>query len=130
MHRHLTGLLVLTTAVTAGAQELQAPGTVTAVESGIVATVLMDRREVRVLRVEVAPGALRSQHAHEDVRFHVFVPLSGTVDLIVGTQTSKIAPGQSHYFESGTMHGWKNPGHEPAAIMEVFVKEGCDASAQ
>lgn len=34
---------------------------------------LLDRKEVRVSRVEIQPGAVRSVHTHDDVRFHLWI---------------------------------------------------------
>jgi hypothetical protein len=39
---------------------------------------LIDQAEVRVLRVDIEPGGVRNRHTHGDVRFHLFIPLTGT----------------------------------------------------
>jgi quercetin dioxygenase-like cupin family protein len=84
----------------------------------------MDRPEVRVTRVELAPGAVRSVHQHDDVRFHLFIPISGKIELTIGSaKPVEAVPGQAYFMEKGTPHGFRNLGSSPAAIMEVFVKE-------
>jgi len=54
----------------AGRVGAQAPAANNA-DKGVNPVRLMDRPEVRVSRVEVAPGAVRSVHTHDDVRFHM-----------------------------------------------------------
>jgi quercetin dioxygenase-like cupin family protein len=84
----------------------------------------MDRPEVRVTRVELAPGAIRSVHQHDDVRFHLFIPISGKIELTIGSaKPVEAVPGQAYFMEKGTPHGFRNLGSSPAAIMEVFVKD-------
>jgi quercetin dioxygenase-like cupin family protein len=84
----------------------------------------MDRPEVRVTRVELAPGAVRSVHQHDDVRFHLFIPISGKIELTIGSaKPVEAVPGQAYFMEKGTPHGFRNLGSSPAAVMEVFVKD-------
>ena len=89
----------------------------------------MDRSDVRVLRVELQPGAVRSVHAHNDVRFHLFIPVSGSLEITIGSEKpAEAMPGQAFYIEKGTPHGFRNTGSTPATVMEVFVKEGAVAA--
>jgi quercetin dioxygenase-like cupin family protein len=91
----------------------------------------IDRAEVRVTRVELQPGAVRSVHQHDDVRFHLFIPVSGKLELTIGSaKPVEATPGQAFFMEKGTPHGFKNVGSSPAAVMEVFVKESSTAAAQ
>lgn len=84
----------------------------------------MDRPEVRVTRVELQPGAVRSVHQHDDVRFHLFIPVSGKIELTIGSDKPiEAIPGQAYFMERGTPHGFRNIGSTPAAVMEVFVKD-------
>jgi quercetin dioxygenase-like cupin family protein len=84
----------------------------------------MDRAEVRVTRVELAPFAVRSVHTHDDVRFHLFIPITGKIELTIGSaKPVEATPGQAYFMERGTPHGFRNLGSEPAAVMEVFVKD-------
>ena len=101
----------------------QTQETVRTVDPGVVATTLMDRGEVRILRVEIAPGGERQVHMHNDVQFHVFVPISGAVQLAIGSEKPvEVGAGKAQFFKANTPHGWKNAGSVPAVIMEVFVK--------
>jgi len=84
----------------------------------------IDRAEVRVTRVELQPGAVRSVHQHDDVRFHLFIPISGKIELTIGSaKPVEAIPGQAYFMERGTPHGFRNVGSSPAAVMEVFVKD-------
>jgi len=86
---------------------------------------LMDRSDVRVLRVELQPGAVRSVHVHNDVRYHLFIPVSGQIELSMGSaEPITAAPGQAYYMEKGTPHGFRNIGSSAAMVIEVFVKDG------
>jgi quercetin dioxygenase-like cupin family protein len=83
----------------------------------------IDRAEVRVTRVELQPGAVRSVHKHDDVRFHLFIPISGKIELTMGSaKPVEATPGQAYFMQRGTPHGFRNIGSSPAAVMEVFVK--------
>jgi quercetin dioxygenase-like cupin family protein len=85
---------------------------------------LIDRDEIRVSRVELQPGAVRSVHAHDDVEYHVWAPVSGTLEITIGTDAPKAAaPGQAFFMKRGTMHGFRNTGTTPAAVFEIFVKK-------
>jgi quercetin dioxygenase-like cupin family protein len=97
---------------------------------GVKPTRLMDRPDVRVLHVDVQPGAVRAVHAHNDVRFHLFIPVSGQLELTVGSAAPiVVAPGEAQYIEKGTPHGFRNIGNTPAVLMEVFVKDASPATA-
>ena len=100
------------------------------VDPGVVATTLMDRGEVRILRVEIAPGGERQVHTHNDVQFHVFVPISGAVQLAIGSEKPvEVGAGKAQFFKANTPHGWKNTGNVPAVVMEFFVKTGSPQAA-
>jgi len=99
-------------------------------DPGVTPVRQIDRAEVRVTRVELQPGAVRSVHTHDDVRFHLFIPVSGKLELTIGSaKPVEATPGQAFFMEKGTPHGFRNVGSSPAAVMEVFVKDG-GASAQ
>ena len=99
-------------------------------DPGVAATRLINRAEIRISRVVLQPGAVRSVHAHDDVEYHAWIPLEGTFELSVGTDAPVPAlPGQAFFFERGTMHGFRNVGDTEAVVMEVFVKDsGSNAS--
>jgi len=118
--------LALLYAIHARAQE--PPATKNA-NPGVNPVRLMDRPDVRVTRVEIQPGAVRSVHQHDDVRFHLFIPLAGKIELTIGSaKPVEAAVGQSYYMEKGTPHGFRNTGSTLAMVMEVFVKEGTAAA--
>ena len=92
---------------------------------GLATAELLNQPDVRLLRVEIEAGVTRAMHAHNDVRFHLFIPVSGTVQLSIGSDNPiDVAPGQAQYIKKGTSHGFKNTGTSKATIIEVFVKDG------
>ncbi|RPH54679.1 MAG: cupin domain-containing protein [Acidobacteria bacterium] len=91
--------------------------------SGVSNAVLRDQPEVRALRVAVEPGGTRVIHAHNDVKFHLFIPISGTMQLdLEGAQPVTVAPWHPYYMTAGTRHGFRNVGASPVEIMEVFIR--------
>ena len=98
-------------------------------DKGVNPVRLMDRPEVRVSRVEIAPGAIRSVHTHDDVRFHLWIPISGKLEITIGSaKPVEAASGQAFFMEKGTPHGFRNIGSTPATVMEIFVKDGAAAA--
>jgi quercetin dioxygenase-like cupin family protein len=116
-------LAVVFVALVYGVQvSAQAPAA-TKANQGVNPVRLMDRPEVRVSRVEVAPGAVRAVHTHDDVRFHLWIPISGKLEITIGSAPPvEAASGQAFFLEKGTPHGFRNTGSGPATVMEVFVK--------
>src|SRR6202035_5532937 len=103
----------------------QTPGRASGPDPGVTPVRQIDRAEVRVTRVELQPGAIRSVHVHNDVRFHLFIPVSGQLELTIGSaKPVDTVPGQAYFMEKGTPHGFRNVGSAPAMVMEVFVKDG------
>lgn len=93
-------------------------------DPGVRPTRLLDRAEVRVTRVELQPGATRRAHTHDDVVYHLWVPIEGKLQLTIGSDAPvAAAAGQAFFFKRGTPHGFKNVGTTPAAVMEIFVKQ-------
>ena len=91
--------------------------------TGISNAVLREQPEVRVLRVVVEPGGQRIIHAHDDVNFHLFAPISGTMQLdLDGEPSMDIQPWHPYYLDGGTRHGFQNTGDVPVEIMEIFVR--------
>ena len=90
---------------------------------GVSNAVLRDQADVRAIRVMVTAGGKRAMHAHTDVKFHLFVPISGpmVVDLD-GGQSVDVPAWQPYYMKAGTQHGFHNSGTTPVEIMEIFVK--------
>src|SRR5690349_1614607 len=74
----------------------------------------IDRPEVRVTRVELQPGAVRGVYQHDDVRYHLFIPISGKIELTIGSaKPVEAVPGQAYFMEKGTPHGFRNLGSSP-----------------
>jgi quercetin dioxygenase-like cupin family protein len=93
-------------------------------DPGVRPTRLIDRAEIRVSRIELAGGAVRAVHAHDDVEYHVWVPLEGRLEItIAGDAPLAAAPGQAVFMTRGTQHGFRNLESGPAAVMEIFVKQ-------
>jgi len=91
---------------------------------------LIDRDEIRVARVELQPGAVRRVHVHDDVEYHVWTPVVGTLEITIGNDAPKAAaPGQAFFMKKGTPHGFRNTGTTPAAVFEIFVKKSTTTAA-
>jgi len=116
----LSALIVVVAALCALPAAAQTPGP----NPGVTPIRQLDRAEVRVTRVELQPGAVRSVHTHDDVRFHLFIPITGKIELTIGSEKPiETTPGQAYFMQKGTPHGFRNLGSTPAAVMEVFVKD-------
>ena len=90
---------------------------------GVSNAVLRDQPEVRALRVRVESGGARVIHSHDDVKFHLFVPITGPMTLdLEGSQSVEVPPWQPYYMNAGTLHGFRNILASPVDIMEIFVK--------
>lgn len=86
-------------------------------------SLLRDQQDVRVLRVVLEPGGTRAMHSHDDVKFHLFVPISGPMTLSVeGAPSVVVTPWQPYYMKMGTKHAFQNTGSAAVEILEVFVK--------
>ena len=78
---------------------------------------------MRALRVVVEPGGTRVMHSHDDVKFHLFVPITGAMTLNLEGAPSVVVPAwQPYYMKTGTRHGFQNTGSSAVEIMEIFVK--------
>lgn len=103
------------------AAQTRAPGEA---DPGVRPTRLIDRAEIRASRVEIQPGAVRSVHAHNDVVYHLWIPLEGRLEITIESDSPTVATlGQAFFLQRGTQHGFRNIGTTPAAVMEVFVKQ-------
>jgi quercetin dioxygenase-like cupin family protein len=83
---------------------------------------IVERAELRAGRLEIKPGGTRRVHQHDDVQFHLFIPLTGAVQLNMGAETIDAVPGQVYFINRGTPHGFKNATGSVATAVEVFVK--------
>ena len=90
---------------------------------GISNAVLRDQPEVRALRVVVEPGGTRVIHAHTGVQFHLFVPISGPMEVnLDGGRSVQVRPWHPYFLQEGTRHGFHNRGSTAVEIMEIFVR--------
>ncbi|MSR21580.1 MAG: cupin domain-containing protein [Gemmatimonadetes bacterium] len=118
-----TGLLTACALLAAAPGAAQTPAPAEA-DPGVRPTRLIDRAEIRVSRVELGPSAVRAVHAHDDVEYHVWVPLEGRLEITIESGSPTVAEaGQAFFLMRGTSHGFRNLGTAPAAVMEIFVKQ-------
>ena len=90
---------------------------------GISNAVLRSQPEVRALRLVVEPGGTRVIHAHSDVQFHLFVPISGAMELnLDGGRTVDVQPWHPYFLEEGTRHGFHNSSSTAVEVMEIFIR--------
>lgn len=118
-------IAVASTSLARAAGQAAAPGEA---DPGVRPIRLIDRAEIRVSRVELQPGAVRRVHTHEDVEYHVWAPVEGTLEITIGSDKPvAAAKGQAFFMKKGTSHGFRNTGTTPAAVFEIFVKQSTTA---
>ena len=84
---------------------------------------MRNQDEIRVLRVVLEPGGTRAMHAHSDVAYHLFTPISGSMTLLLDEgETLEVLPWHPYFLEGGTTHGFRNDGARRVEIMEGFVR--------
>jgi quercetin dioxygenase-like cupin family protein len=94
-------------------------------DPGISSMVVVDQAQFRVLRDYAEPGAVRRMHNHADAAYHVFVLVTGQLQLTVqGEPMVEVRPGEALSLTGGAMHTFKNTGEMTATIVEVFGKAG------
>ena len=117
-------ILALATGPAVAAQPPARAGATGVADPGVRPNRLIDRDEIRVSRVELEPGAVRSVHAHDDVEYHVWAPVEGSLEISINDGTAVAAqPGQAFFMTRGTRHGFRNTGTTRAAVFEIFVKK-------
>ena len=100
------------------------------VDPGVFYAVVMDRPDVRIGHMRLAPGGSRRTHTHDDVTFHLLIPISGTLTMTVGNDAPiETKPGQAYWMKVGTPHSFTNKGTVDAVSIEVFVKPAPKTSA-
>ena len=97
-------------------------------DPGVHFVVVVDNPQVRVLQVTLQPGAVRRPHVHNDVTFHMLVPVTGSLELTVENEVITTVPGQAYYMVKGQTHGFTNKTAAPVQVIEVFVKPPAAAS--
>jgi hypothetical protein len=92
--------------------------------TGVSNAALINRDEIRVLRVDVAPKGVRNVHTHDDMQYHLFLPTSAGMQFEVdGEPPVPMAAWQAQFVKGGTRHGFKNLGTSTVTIVEIFVKK-------
>jgi quercetin dioxygenase-like cupin family protein len=99
-------------------------------DPGVHFLIVVDNPHVRVLQVTLQPGAVRRPHVHNDVTFHMMVPVTGGLELTVDGQTVSTVPGQAYYMVKGQPHGFTNKTAAAVQVIELFIKPPAVAAAQ
>lgn len=92
--------------------------------TGISNVALINRDEIRVLRVDVAPNGVRNVHSHDDMQYHLFIPTAAGMQF----ESDSVAPvqmaaWQAQFIKGGTKHTFKNTSSSTVTIVEIFVKK-------
>jgi quercetin dioxygenase-like cupin family protein len=92
--------------------------------TGIRNAALINRDEIRVLRVDVAPGGVRNIHSHDDMQYHLFIPTTAGMQFQAASEPpAQMAAWQAQFVKGGTQHGFTNTGSSTVTIVEIFVKK-------
>ena len=92
--------------------------------TGVSNAALINRDEIRVLRVDVEPNGVRNVHTHDDMQYHLFIPTSAGMQFeLDGGQPVQMSAWQAQFVKGGTRHGFKNLGKSTVTIVEIFVKK-------
>jgi|SRR6188474_2556528 quercetin dioxygenase-like cupin family protein len=92
--------------------------------TGVSNAALINRDEIRVLRVDVAPGGVRNVHTHDDVQYHLFIPTAAGMRFESENEKPvQMTAWQAQFVKGGTKHGFTNTGSSTVTIMEIFVKK-------
>lgn len=84
---------------------------------------VVENPHVRVLQVTLQPGAVRRPHVHNDVTFHMLVPVTGALELTVEKDPVVTAvPGQAYYMVKGQTHSFTNKTAAAVQVIELFIK--------
>ena len=126
----IAGLLCLPAPAQTPAKGKDADKNAARAAQGYAPVTLWERPDVRAIRVELKPMANRAVHQHDDVKFHLFIPVTGTLQITIGSDKPVAAPaGQAFYIKGGTPHGFRNLGSTPGAAIEIFVKNGASTAS-
>jgi quercetin dioxygenase-like cupin family protein len=92
-------------------------------DPGVNFLVIVENQHVRVLQVTLQPGAVRRPHVHNDVTFHMLVPVTGSLELTVEKDpVVTTVQGQAYYMVKGQTHGFMNKGSSAVQVIELFIK--------
>jgi len=85
---------------------------------------LIDRPEIRIIRVDLQPGAVRLLHTHDDVRYHLMIPITGSAQANFSPSDSvPLQQWQPVFFQGGSTHGFQNNSTSTLSVMEIFVRK-------
>ncbi len=99
-------------------------------DPGVNFLVVVENPHVRVLQVTLQPGAVRRPHVHNDVTFHMLVPVTGSLELTVEKDpVVTTVPGQAYYMVKGQTHGFTNKTSAAVQVIELFIKPDPGAAA-
>lgn len=91
---------------------------------------VLENANVRVLQVTLQPGAVRRPHAHNDVTFHMMVPVTGSLELRVEKEPAvTTVPGQAYYMMRRQTHTFTNRTNAPVQVIELFIKPNPEPAA-
>src|SRR5688572_5585915 len=91
---------------------------------------VVENPHVRVLQVTLQPGAVRRPHVHNDVTFHMLVPITGALELTVEKDpVITTVPGQAYYMTKGQIHTFTNKTAAAVQVIELFIKPDAGAVA-
>jgi quercetin dioxygenase-like cupin family protein len=79
-------------------------------------------REVRVARVEIAPGLFAGRHTHfgEEISYVI----EGEIEVLVESKAPlKVKAGESFVIPNGARHDAHNAGTSPVKLVGVYVVE-------
>ena len=103
-----------------GGQKVGQPGNP---DPGVNFVNVVENSHVRVLQVTLQPGAARRPHVHNDVTFHMLVPITGSLELTIEKDPVITAvPGQAYYTMKGQTHSLTNKGAAAVQVIELFIK--------
>ena len=126
----ITGMLSLLASAQTPAKGKDADKAADRAAQGYNPVALLENADVRAIRVELKPGANRAIHQHDDVKCHLFIPVTGTLQITIGSDKPVDAPaGQAFYMKGGTPHGFRNLGSTPGTAIEIFVKKGASTAS-
>jgi quercetin dioxygenase-like cupin family protein len=92
--------------------------------TGVSNAALINRDEIRVLRVDVAPNGVRNVHSHDDMQYHLFIPIAAGMQFESESEKPvHMTAWQAQFVKGGTKHGFRNTGSSTVTIMEIFVKK-------
>ena len=84
---------------------------------------VVENPHVRVLQVTLQPGAVRRPHVHNDVTFHMLVPITGSLELTIEKEpVITTVPGQAYYMVKGQTHSFTNKTAAAVQVIELFIK--------